>query len=95
MCAENVKPGAAATATELPENDQHKVNSTNIANSTGAQDFTDYLLARSRVAVFCLRLAANEITANAVALKAGWLTPDEYCTELHDLTLLPLIEGST
>ena len=92
-----MKPGAAATAHGLPEGDQHsiKVGPTKIANSTCTQDFAGYLLARSRVTVLRLRLAANEITANGVALKAGWINPEEFCVDLNALGLLPLIEAST
>ena len=50
--------------------------------------FNEYVLAHLRVTRLHLRLALNAVDAAGLALKAGWLSPDDALAELVDMGLL-------
>jgi hypothetical protein len=63
--------------------------------TAGSSNFGNYLLAELRCAGLRARLAANEITTMAIALRAGFISPEVVLEHLHDVGVLHLIEASS
>lgn len=63
--------------------------------SAGSSGFADYLLLNLRCASLRARLAANEIQAMGVALKAGLIDPDDALEHLGEVGALGLVVTSS
>jgi hypothetical protein len=53
---------------------------------------SEYLLAELRCALMRARLWQSDITSIGIALKAGWITPEQAVEALDDCDCLQLIE---
>jgi len=53
---------------------------------------TDYVLAELRCASLRARLQQADITSIGIALKAGWITPEQAVEALADCDCLQLVE---
>jgi hypothetical protein len=57
--------------------------------------FANYVLAEIRCTELRVRIAANEVAAMQVALRAGLIDPDSALTHLHDVGVLHLLGASS
>jgi hypothetical protein len=61
--------------------------------SASSSGFANYLLAELRCAALRARLLTNEIQTMAIALRAGFISPDNAVAHLHEIGVL--IEASS